>query len=109
MKNQSIYILFTLGTLLVNSPSVFAQPLNSPTSDGEFQSNEQDANGSSFGNSFKPLDLIHRVNLSNGRDAEEFNNDSAVNINNAASEFKKLQLEKLQNQQPESSNNSVGQ
>jgi hypothetical protein len=110
MKNQIVYITVALGTLLLNTPSVCAQSLSTSTSDGNFQSNEYDTtSGGSFGNSFNPLDLIHRANMSNGRDSQEFGQDSAENINNAAAEFKKLQLERLKNQQSGSSNSPVEQ
>ena len=65
-----------------------------PENDG-FQSNEQDAlfGGSSTG--INPLDLIHRANLSNGRSIEEFSSESETSIKNSASEFKRLQQERL--------------
>ena len=59
--------------------------------------------GSTFGNSFNPLDLIHRANLSTGRSTEEFSQESQQNLNNAADEFKRQQQERL-NQQSSPSN-----
>lgn len=67
--------------------------------DDGFQSNEQDAMFGGGSNGFNPLELIHRANLSNGRSLEEFNSESETNIENSASEFKRLQRERLLQQQ----------
>ena len=63
--------------------------------DSNYQSNEQD---SLYGNStlgVNPMDLIHNYNLSVGRNAEEFNQESQVQIQDSAAEFKRLQREKM--------------
>lgn len=76
--------------------------------DENTQPNEESINGTStFGNSFKPLDIIHRANLGRGRDMSEFNQDSQDNLNDAATEFKRLQQERLQNSPAENSVNST--
>lgn len=103
MRNKGIKLVFALVLLLINSPSVFAQSSTATLTEDDFPTNEQNPNGSSFGNSFNPLDLIHRANMSNGRDAEEFNQDSSKNIKDAAAEFKRLQMQRLNNQQSENS------
>ena len=70
-----------------------------PPEDDGFQSNEQDSlfGGNSTG--LNPLDLIHRANLSNERSLEEFSSESETNIKDSASEFKRLQRERLIQQQ----------
>lgn len=45
-------------------------------------------------------DLIHRAILGNGRSAEDFNSEQRESLNDAASEFRKLQLERFKNEQP---------
>ncbi len=69
-----------------------------PQDDG-FQSNEQDPllGGSSSG--LNPIEMIHRANLSNGRSLEQFSTDSEATLKDSASEFKRLQQERLLQQQ----------
>ena len=67
--------------------------------DEGFQSNEQDAMFGRGSTGFNPLDFIHRANLSNGRSVEEFSSESETNIKDSASEFKRLQQERLLQQQ----------
>ncbi|AFZ35396.1 hypothetical protein Sta7437_1838 [Stanieria cyanosphaera PCC 7437] len=75
---------------------------NNPANEG-YQSNEESPFLGSGNGGFNPLELIHRANLSNGRSLNEFNQDSENNIKNSASEFKRLQQERLlQQQQSES-------
>ena len=52
-----------------------------------------EVNSLTGGNSFNPLELIHRANLSNGRDAATFSQDTENNLNDAAAEFRRQQLE----------------
>ena len=49
-----------------------------------------------------PLDLMHRAQQLNGRSAAEFNQESQVQINNSANDFKRLQQQRIleQQQQP---------
>lgn len=60
-------------------------------------------NGSSFG----VLDLIHRATLGNTRDLNEYSIEQRQNINTAADEFRRLQLERLRNQNQASPNNQT--
>ena len=91
-------------TLIYGWRSTSLAQYQAPENDG-FQSNEQDGlfGGSSDG--FNPIDLIHRANFSNGRSLEDFSSESETNLRDSASEFKRLQQERLQQQQ--SSPNSV--
>ena len=69
--------------------------------DGAYQSNEEDPMSGTLGG-IDPIDLIHNANLSTGRNAEEFNQDSQLQIENSAEEFRRLQQERMLQQ-----NNSV--
>jgi len=54
--------------------------------------------GNGFGgSSFSPFDLIHRATLGTLRDSREFRRDAARNLNDAAAEFRRQQMERLQN------------
>ena len=77
--------------------------------DSNYQSNEQD---SLYGNStlgVNPMDLIHNYNLSVGRSAAEFSQESQMQIQDSAAEFKRLQQEQMlqqYNTTPQSVDNS---
>ena len=62
---------------------------------GNYQSNEKDSMSGTLGG-IDPIDLIHNANLSNGRSSEEFNKDSQTQIQNSAEEFRRLQQERMQ-------------
>jgi hypothetical protein len=62
-----------------------------------YQSNEQDALYGSGSDGFNPMELIHRANLGNGRSSEEFDRDTQQNISNSAADFRKQQLERMNN------------
>ena len=86
-------------TQSVNSPN----PNNPSYQPNEYGSGSMGANGAGF----DPFQLIHRANLSNSRNMEEFNQDSQTNIQNAAENFKRQQQEMLLNQQSESSTDTT--
>ena len=95
----SLSLGLTLSLIAGLSSSAFAQI---PTDDQGYQSNEKD---SLFGNStggLNPLDLIHRSQQLGGRSAAEFEEESRGQINNSASDFKRLQQQRIleQLQQP---------
>jgi hypothetical protein len=60
-----------------------------------YQSNEQDSLYGDGISGINPLDLIHRAKLNNDRSTEEFDRDSQNHLNNSASEFKRLQQERI--------------
>ena len=102
---RAVIASLSLGAMIAVSyvkPAI-AQQTN-PQDPAPYQENEYDSMGSSsFGNSFNPLDLIHRANLSTDRSTEEFSEESQQNLNNAADQFKRQQQERL-NQQSSPSN-----
>jgi hypothetical protein len=64
-----------------------------------FQSNEANSTyGTDLGSGFNPMQIIHRLNLSNGVNQEEFYTESKQNINTAADDFKRQQQERILNQ-----------
>lgn len=89
----SLSLLMGLG---FGTESIMAQV--NPTNNG-YQENEQDAfTGSTFGNSFNPMDLIHNSNFRRSRDSSEFQEDTNSELQNAAEKFKLQQQEAIQNQ-----------
>lgn len=75
---------------------------NQESDNGTYQSNEEDATYGNGVGGLNPLDLMHRAQQLNGRSAEEFNEESQVQIDNSASEFKRLQQQRIleQRQKP---------
>lgn len=95
--SMALGVIFTLGGGF--NSSTLAQV---GTDDQGYQSNEKD---SLFGNStggLNPLDLIHRSQQLGGRSAAEFEEESRGQINNSASDFKRLQQQRLLDQQQQS-------
>ena len=92
-------LVFGLGvalTLVAGSNSlVFAQ---SSADDLGYQSNEKDP---TYGD-FNPLDLMHRAQQLNGRSAAEFNQESEVQLNNSAKDYKQLREQMILEQQQQS-------
>ena len=64
-----------------------------------YQSNEKDGLYGDAPAGLNPLDLMHRAQQSNGRSAEEFNEESQLQIDNSVSDFKRLQQQRLLEQQ----------
>jgi hypothetical protein len=67
-----------------------------------YQSNEKDALYGDGVSGLNPIDLMHRAQQFNGRSPEEFNQESQAQLNNSASEFKRLQQQRIleQRQKP---------
>ena len=68
--------------------------------DANYQSNEKDSG--IYGDAptgLNPLDIMHRAQQLNGRSAEEFNEESQSQIDSSASDFKRLQQQRILEQQ----------
>lgn len=86
-------VTFSLG--IACAFGLAAPSLAQSQTEGNYQSNEKD---SMYGDStlgVNPMDLIHNYNLSVGRSAAEFNQESQVQIQDSAAEFRRLQQEKM--------------
>lgn len=64
-----------------------------------YQSNEKDPTYGNGLGGLNPLDLMHRAQQLNGRSAAEFHQESEVQLNNSANDFKRLQQQRLEQQQ----------
>lgn len=104
IKNKSgSSLILGLGvslTLILGQLTPAVAQIGNSTNEG-YQSNERDSlyGGGSLG-SLNPMDLIHNLKFNSGRSTEEFNQDSQVQINNSASEFKRLQQQRILDSQP---------
>lgn len=102
-KGLTLSLCLSIGTAfgIISSlgQSTLAQSVNS-SQGTNYQNNEQNGlGGGTFGNSFNPLDLIHRSNLSRSRNMGEFDQDTQNNLTSEADKFKKLQQERLLRQE----------
>lgn len=100
---RTLSLSLALGLILTAIGSLNSSALAQVgTDDQGYQSNEKD---SLFGDStggLNPLDLIHRSQQLGGRSAAEFEEESRGQINNSASDFKRLQQQRLLEQQQQS-------
>lgn len=67
--------------------------------DDGYQSNEKNGIYGDAPAGLDPLDIIHRAQQSNGRSAAEFNQEFQTQIDSSASDFKRLQQQKILEQQ----------
>ena len=100
LKNRSCQLSVGLGLAValatgLNSPA-FAQPV---TGNEGYTSNEKDSLYGDAPAGLNPLDLMHRAQQLNGRSAAEFNQESEVQIDNSATDFKRLQQQRILEQQ----------
>lgn len=63
------------------------------------QSNERNGIYGDAPEGLDPLDIIHRAQQLNGRTPEEFNEESQAQLDNSASDFKRLQQQRILEQQ----------
>ncbi len=97
MKNKlQLITIISLGAivaLLSSNNSALAQ-VGVNNNDG-YQSNEQDAiYGKGLGG-LDPIQLMHKAQQMNSRSAEEFRQESQVQINDSVLQFKELQQRKI--------------
>lgn len=64
-----------------------------------YQSNEKDATYGDAPAGLNPLDLMHRAQQLNGRNAAEFSEDSQSQLDNSVSDYKRLQQQRILEQQ----------
>lgn len=99
MKNQLSQLTIALGLSIACTFSLIIPSLaQSQNSDDDvYQSNEKDTMSGGIGG-FDPIDLIHNANLSTGRNADEFSEESQTQIKDSAAEFRRIQQERMQEQ-----------
>lgn len=93
---KQLFRIMTFGFGLVcvlGGGNAIAQTAN--PSEPKYQSNEKDGLYGDSTLGVDPMDLIHNYNLRVGRSAEEFQQDSGTQIQDSASEFKRIQQERM--------------
>ncbi len=98
-RNQLSLSLF-LGMALTLMAGFYTSAVaQSQTDEQGYQSNEKDSLYGDAPGGLNPLDLMHRAQQLNGRSSAEFNQESQVQLNNSVSDFKRLQQQRLLEQQ----------
>ncbi len=72
-----------------------------------YPTNEKDPYSSGLGGDINPMELMHQLQLSNGRSMSEFLSESNRNIDNEASNFKEEQQKLILQQTPKNDPNSI--
>jgi hypothetical protein len=107
IKNNRLNpICWSVGIALVAiaglNSAVLAQ--SSTGSDDGYQPNEKNGIYGDAPAGLNPLDIMHRAQQANGRSADEFGRESQVQMDNSASDFKRLQQQRILEQQQSVSN-----
>lgn len=103
-KLTKLIVSLSLGTFLGITAGFYTAVIaqNQQNNNDGFQSNEKD---STFGDApagLNPLDLIHQSQRINSRSAAEFNADSQGQLENSVSDYKRLQQQRILEQQQQS-------
>lgn len=105
-NNRLNYTFWATGIAFVAiaslTSSAFAQS-SMGTNDG-YQPNEKNGIYGDAPAGLNPLDIMHRAQQTNGRSAAEFDRESQTQIDNSASDFKRLQQQRILEQQQSGSN-----
>ena len=91
---HQLLLSFGLGLAMILAGGLNTSALaQSGTDDQGYQSNEKD---STYGDApVSPLELMHRVQQLNGRSAAEFDEESQTQISDSASDYKRLQQQRI--------------
>ena len=94
----SAFAKLAVGIALVLGITTTAQAQPGVDNQG-YQSNEKNGIYGDAPAGLDPLEIMHRAQQSNGRSAEEFNEESQIQIDSSVSDFKRLQQQRLLEQQ----------
>jgi hypothetical protein len=75
--------------------------------DDGYQPNEKNGIYGDAPAGLNPLDIMHRAQQANSRSADEFDRESQTQIDNSASDFKRLQQQRILEQQQSAPKQSV--
>lgn len=103
-KLTKLFVSLGLGTFLgiAVGLNTTANAQNQQNNNDGFQSNEKDATFGDAPAGLNPLDLIHKTQQTNSRNADEFNADSQAGLENSVSDYKRLQQQRILEQQQQS-------
>jgi hypothetical protein len=100
IKNNRLNQISWATALAVTAIAGFNDPaLAQGGGDEGYQSNEKSGIYGDAPAGLDPLDIIHRAQQANGRSAAEFDQESQSQIDNSALDFKRLQQQRILEQQ----------
>ena len=99
-NNRFNQLLWSAGMAIAMIAS-FSSPglAQAGTDDQGYQSSEKNGIYGDAPSGLNPLDIMHRAQQMNRRSSEEFNEESQAQINNSVSDFKRLQQQRILQQQ----------
>lgn len=102
IKNNRLNpICWSVGIALVAIAGLNSAALaqSSTGADDGYQPNEKNGIYGDAPAGLNPLDIMHRAQQANGRSADEFGQESQIQMDNSASDFKRLQQQRILEQQ----------
>ena len=88
-----------VGTVPIWGEAALSQVLEIPNAPETEVTPSNESNGAELlRGGLNPVNIIHNANLSRSRNGSEFADDTRRNLQEAADEFKQLQLQRLQDQ-----------
>lgn len=100
IKNNRLHRTgWAVGIALVAIAGLNFSALAQSGADDGYQPNEKDGIYGDAPAGLNPLDIMHRAQQTNGRSAAEFDRESQTQIDNSASDFKRLQQQRILEQQ----------
>ena len=97
LAKTSVGVLVGMGVAfcLLPKPSLAQTTDANPLADFQNQENRDLFSNKDSGDSFSVFDLIHRAQLGTIRDANEYSSEQRQNLNDAAADFRRQQLQRL--------------
>lgn len=100
IKNNRLHRTgWAVGIALVAIAGLNLSAVAQSGADDGYQPNEKDGIYGDAPAGLNPLDIMHRAQQTNGRSAAEFDRESQTQIDNSASDFKRLQQQRILEQQ----------
>jgi hypothetical protein len=108
IKNNRLHrTAWSVGIALVAIAGLNFSAVAQSGADDGYQPNEKDGIYGDAPAGLNPLDIMHRAQQTNGRSAAEFDRESQTQIDNSASDFKRLQQQRILEQQQSTSKEPV--
>jgi hypothetical protein len=98
-QHNKLLINLGLGIILILLAGINSSALAQSSENDGYQTNEKDTTYGDAPAGLNPLDLMHQAQQSNRRSTSEFSAESQGQLDNSASDFKRLQQQRILEQQ----------